>query len=278
MNQRIRQLVLSVRATVTLLLTAAALIVVGIFNATLKWDLFGPKVEAVLYGVFFSSIALAVIGVALTLVLGIRDVVYSFQAIERSNSGLRDEQPEASRTTYTKYLLWCLLVLMGTIGVFASANYMVQGHRVRVFKRIAAEQMKQFNNQFVQFVSPLPSPPHNNVPPDLHDLIKSLDNLSYIEKTTLYVPDPQDASAMWGYTALREYKKEDGFAKFFVAKDFEKAMAEAVHGSEGHLKEFNERRDFIWYFIVKDQTGRAIAVIRLDGNSRENFRDYVLGS
>jgi len=102
MNQRIRQLTLSVRATVTLLLTAAALIVVGIFNATLKWDLFGPKVEAILYGVFFSCIALAVIGVALTLVLGIRDVVHSFQAIEKSRSETKDELPEAPRTTYTK--------------------------------------------------------------------------------------------------------------------------------------------------------------------------------
>lgn len=83
---------------------------------------------------------------------------------------------------------------------------------------------------------------------------------------------------MWGYTAWREYKTEDGFAKFFVAKDFEKAMTEAVHGSETNLSKINERREFIWYFIVKDQNGKAIAVIRLDGNPRENFRDYVLGS
>ncbi len=278
MNQRISQLTLSVRATVTLLLTAAVLIVVGIFNATLTWDLFGPKVEAVLYGVFFSSIALAVIGVALTLVLGIRDVVHSFQAIEKSRSEAKDELPEAPRTTYTKILLWCLVLLLGTIATFAGANYLVQGHRVTVFKRIAAEQMKQFNSRIVRLVSPLPGPLHNNVPSDLYDLIKNLDNLGYIQKTTLYVPDPQDVSSMWGYTALREYKKEDGFAKFFVAKDFEKAMTEAVHGSEANLIRINERREFIWYFIVKDQNGKAIAIIRLDGNPRENFRDYVLGS
>lgn len=278
MKQRIRQLTLSVRATVILLLTAAALIVVGIFNATLKWDLFGPKVEAVLYGIFFSSIALAVIGVALTIVLGIRDVVHSFQAIERSRSESRDEQPEATRTTYSKYLIWCLVLLLGTIVVFAGANYIVQGHRVSVFKRIAAEQMNQFNNRIVEIVSPLSVPLHNNVPPDLHDLIESLDNLGYIDKTTLYVPDPQDPSAMWGYTAWREYMKEDGFARFFVAKDFEKAMTEAVHGSEANLRKINERREFIWYFIVKDQNKKSIAVIRLDGNPRENFRDYVLGS
>lgn len=278
MNQRDRQLSVSVRATVALLLTAAALIVVGIFNATLKWDLFGPKVEAVLYGVFFSSIALAVIGVALTLVLGIRDVVHSFQVIERSSSGTREELPEASRATSTKYLLWSLILLLGTIIIFAGANSLVQGHRVSVFKRIAAEQMKQFDGRIIQIISALPDPPHNNVPPDLHDLVKSLDNLGYVEKTTLYVPDPQDASAMWGYTAWREYRKEDGFARFFVAKDFEKALSEAFHGSESSLRKINERREFIWYYTVKDQNAKTIAVIRLDGNARENFRDYVLGS
>jgi hypothetical protein len=225
-----------------------------------------------------TSIALAVIGVALTLVLGIRDVVHSFQVIERYSSGVREEPPETAKTTSTKRLLWCLVLLFTIIVLFSSANHMIQSHRVKVFKRIAAEQMQQFNSRFVQIVSPFPGPPRNNVPPDLHDLVKSLDDLSYIEKTTLYVPDPQDTSAMWGYTAAREYKKEDGFAKFFVAKDFEKAMTEAVHGAETHLQKINEKREFTWYFIMKDQTGKAIAVIRIDGNSRENFRGYFLGS
>jgi hypothetical protein len=278
MKERIRQLTLSVKATVILLLTAATLIVVGIFNDTLKWDIFGPKIEAVLYGVFFSSIALAIIGVAMTIVLGIREVVHSFQSIERSSSGTKEDIPEASKKVYTRHLLWSLVALLGIIVMFAGANYMIQGHRSKVFKRIAAEQMKQFESRFTQIVSPLLAPPRNNVPPDLHDMIKSMDNLTYIDKTTLYLPDPTDNSALWGYTAWREYKKEDGFAKFFVAKDFEKAMAEALHGSDARMREINNRRDFIWYYLLKNQQGKPIAVLRIDGNSRENFREYVLGS
>lgn len=278
MKQRIRHLTLSVRATVVLLLTAATLIVVGIFNETLKWDIFGPRVEAILYGVFFSSIALACIGVALTLVLGIQDIVRSFQALEKASSGTCNEMLEASKSVYVKYLLCSLGLLFGIIVVLASANYVVQGHRVKVFKNIAADQMKQFNSRFTQIVSSLPEPPRNNVPLDLYELIKSLDNLSYIQKTTLYLMDTGDNAAMWGYSPRGEYKKEEGFTRFFVAKDFEKAIAEAINGEETFLRKINDRREFTWYFIVKNKSGKGIAVVRLNGNPRENFRDYVLGS
>lgn len=278
MKERIKQLTLSVQATVILLLTAATLIVVGIFNATLKWDIFGPKVEAVLYGVFFSSIALSVIGVAMTIVLGIREVVHSFQLMEKSSSGSKEDIREVSKRTYTWHLLWSLVVLLAVIIMFGGANYFIQGHRSKVFKRIATEQIKQFDSKLVQIVSPLLVPPRNNVPRDLHNIIKSINNLTYINKTTLYLPDPVDNSAMWGYTAWREYREEDGFAKFFVAKEFEKAMVEALHGSDARMREINSRRDFIWYYLIKDQQGKPIAVLRLDGNPKENFREYVLGS
>jgi hypothetical protein len=276
--ERNRQLTLSVKATVILLLAAAALIVIGIFNATLRWDIFGPKVEAVLYGVFFSCIALSIIGVAMTLVLGIREVVHSFQAIERSSSGSKEELPDASRRSYTRQLLWTFAALLATVAMFAAANYVIQGHRSKVFKRIAAEQMKQFDSKLIQMISSLSVPPRKNVPSDLHDLIRSIDNLAYVEKATLYLPDPTDSSAMWGFTARRGYSAEDGFAKFFVAKDFERAMAEALHGSQARMRDINNKRGFVWYYIVSDRKGKSIAVLRLEGNPRENYREYMLGS
>lgn len=278
MNEKVRQLTVSVRATVTLLLTAATLIVIGIFNEALNWDIFGPKVEAVLYGVFYSSIALAIIGVAMTFVLGIREIVHSFQAIEKVSTGSKEELVEVSNRTYVKYLLWPLVLLLGIIITFAGANYFVQDHRAGVFKRIAAGQMKQFNSKLAQVLSLMAVPPRNNVPPDLHDMLKSMKNLSYIQEVALYLPDPNDVAVMWRYTTSGEYERENGFEKFFVAKNFEKAMAEALRGSEGNLREINDRRDFIWYYLVKDPMGKAIGVIRIDGNTRENFREYMLGS
>lgn len=275
---RTRQLTLSVKATVLLLLVAAILIVVGIFNATLDWDIFGPRIQAVLYGVFFSCIALAVIGVAMTFVLGIREVVHSFKALERTSSGTPERGPVASAPAYSRQVAWAFVALLAVVVAFAGANFAIQGHRSRVFKRIATEQMKQFDQRFVRIVSSLAGPPRNNVPPDLHDLIKSIDALAYVDRTTLYIPDPGDSSAMWGYTAWRDYTRADGFARFFVAKDFEVAMAEALRGSEARLREVNKKRDFIWYYVVVDAQRKPIAVVRLDGNQRENYREYALGS
>jgi hypothetical protein len=231
-----------------------------------------------LYGVFFSCIALSVIGVAMTFVLGIREVVHSFKAIERSSAGTTEDTPVASTSACTRQVAWSFVALLATIVAFAGANYVVQGHRSSVFKRIAAEQIKQFDNRFIQIVSSLSGPPRDNVPPDLHDLIKSIDALTYVNKTTIYISDHTDNSALWGYTAWRDYTKTDGFARFFVAKDFEIAMADALHGSEASLREINMRRDFIWYYVVFDTQRKPIAVLRLDGNPRENYREYVLGS
>jgi hypothetical protein len=109
-------------------------------------------------------------------------------------------------------------------------------------------------------------------------MVKTLDNLSFVNRTTLYLPDLKDKSAMWGYTAYRDYKKEDGFARFFVAKEFEKAMVGGLEGDEAALTKLNEESRFTWYYIVKNKEGKPIAVLRVDGNSKENFREYILGS
>ena len=59
MKRRIRMLTLVVHATALLLALAAGLVVVGIFNESLDWDLFGPKLEAILYGVFGTGAVVA---------------------------------------------------------------------------------------------------------------------------------------------------------------------------------------------------------------------------
>lgn len=277
MEARVRQLAQSVRVTVALLLAAGTLIVIGIFNETLKWDIFGPKVEAVLYGVFFSCIVLAVIGVAMTLVLGIRDVVHSFQAIERSRSG-REDREVAPGGTPARYFLRPLAALLAVVSLLAGTDWVVQSHRARVFRRLAADQLTRFEPRIAGLASGLTPPPRSNVSPELYDMIKSLDDLPYVMRTTLYLPDPGDPSAMWGYTAWRDYQKADGFAKFFVSQEFEHAMAEAVHGSEARLRDINGRNDLIYYHVVKDAAGRPLGVVRLDADPGQSFREYPLGS
>ncbi len=279
MKQRIRLLSLTVGATIVLLTIAGTLIVIGIFNESLNWDIFGPKLEALLYGVFGSSIALASVGVAMTVVLGTQEIVKAFRSIQQQRfPNDTDGSTEASKGTYAKYMLYVVIFLAVLVTLLAIANQGVQRHRSGVFRRLISEQMEHFRPKLSGLLSPLSAPPRDHVSYDLYDLIKTLDNLSFVRRTTLYLPDPDDKSAMWGYTAWRKHKEEDGFARFFVAKEFEKSMAKGLSGNNKGLKLLNKKTGFTWYFIVEDEKGKPIAVLRIDGNSRENFREYMFGS
>jgi hypothetical protein len=278
MKPRIRMLTLAVKATVGLLVAAAVLIVLGIFNGALDWDLFGPKLQALLYGVFAACVALAAVGVGLTVVLGIQEIVRAFQSVQQHFERDREQIPEAPRSAYRDVLLFIGLGLAVTIFALAGVNHLVQQHRSKVFRRLAAEQMEHFGAKVGALVRPLAAPPRDHVPFEIYDLVKTLDGLTFVERTTLYLPDPKDESAMWGYTTWREYRTEDGFARFFVAKDFEKAMQSALKGAGAELEKLNGQTGFTWYYIVRSDDGKPVAVVRIDGNPRESFREYPMGS
>lgn len=277
MKPRMKLLTLTVWITSILLVSAGVLIVLGIFNEALNWDLFGPKLESILYGLFASCIALAFVGLGLTLVLGTQDIVRSFLVVRRHFEP-EAAQPEASKNVYAKAMLYIVLALAVLITALASLNRVVQVHRSRVFKQLASEQMDHFGVKLAAVLSPLSAPPRDHVPYELYELVKTLDNLTFVQTATLYVPDPADSSAMWGYTAWREYRAEDGFARFFIARDFEKAMKKGLEGSPAELEKLNNQVGFDWYFIVNDAAKKPIAVLRINGNPRENFREYLLGS
>lgn len=277
MDKRIRLLTLTVQVTSSLLIAAGALIVVGIFNEAMNWDIFGPKLEAILYGVFGSCVALAAVGVGLTLVLGTQEIVRAFQRVQQSLA--REEAaPEPPKSAYARVALYVVLALAVLVTALAGLNHAIQVHRSGVFKKLAREQMEHFDDKLVALIETLKEPPRDHVPFELHDLIRTLDGLSFVRKTTLYVADASDASAMWGYTAWREYRVEDGFARFFIARDFERAMKEGLNGSEAALETQNAEIGFTWYHVVRGRDGRPLAVLRIDGNPRENFREYFLGS
>ncbi len=275
----IKPLSFTVGITITLLVLAGLLIVVGIFNESLNWDIFGPKIEAFLYGIFGSSIALSCIGVAMTIVLGIQEIVKSFKAIENQHSTNRETViEEAPRSTYFKYTLFLVILLALTVISLSLVDATVQQHRSNVFRRLISEQMTHFQPKLSNILALINNPPRDNVPQSLHDMITTLDNLSFVNTTTLYLPDPNDNSAMWRYSSNRDYTKEEGFSRFFVAKDFEVAMIKGLSGDESKLNEINKVHQFTWYYIVKNEKGKPIAAIKINGNSNENFREYLLGS
>lgn len=276
MKSKVRLLSLVVSFTLILLTIGAVLVVLGIFNEALKWDIFGPKLEAFLYGVFGSCMALAGFGVAMAVIISMQESVRDFKKFVQSRTN-QEETPDAPRRIYAARMLGVVAVMAILVALCALIDHVVLSQRCKVFKRLAAEQVGNFQPKIVGLVGGFPAPPQNNVPRDLYDVVKTLDNLDFIDRTTLYIPDPTEPTAMWGYTAWRDYTNADGFARFFIAKDFEKAIRRAVDGSAADLDQINGRNDFVWYKLLSGENGKVKAVVRIDGNSHQSFREYRLG-
>jgi hypothetical protein len=276
MKSKVRLLSLVVSFTLILLTIGAVLVVLGIFNEALKWDIFGPKLEAFLHGVFGSCMALAGFGVAMAVIISMQESVREFKKFVQSRTN-QEETPDAPKRIYAVRMLGVVAVMALLVALCALIDHVVLSQRCKVFKRLATEQVGNFEPKIVGLVGAFPAPPQNNVPRDLYDVVKTLDNLDFIDRTTLYIPDPAEPTAMWGYTAWRDYTNTDGFARFYVAKDFEKAMRRAMDGSTSDLDPINDRNEFIWYKLLTGENGKAKAVVRIDGNSRQSFREYRLG-
>lgn len=279
MRGRVKLLSLTVWITVALLTLGAILVVLGIFNEVLKWDIFGPQIEAILYGIFWGSVALAFFGVAITFVLGIQEIVQAVSALNPS----REEAaiaPQTKRITYVAYMMAILAALSAIIAVLSAVNSQIQVHRSRVFKKIATEQMQVLGNKFDAPLSKFNAKPSNTVPKSIYDLMKTLNNLSFVENTTLYIADPQDESVLWSYQvqAWVDYKDRNQFERFFVAKESEKAIQKTLTGDAKALKAINNKTNFTWYYAIEKQPGKPMGVLKIDGKQGENFREYALGS
>ncbi|MBU4460957.1 MAG: hypothetical protein KJ579_10345, partial [Verrucomicrobia bacterium] len=214
MKSKVRLLSLVVSFTLILLTIGAVLVVLGIFNETLNWDIFGPKLEALLYGVFGSCMALAGFGTVMAVIISMQESVRDFKRFVQSRTN-QEEFPDASKKTYATRMLVVVAVMAVLVGLCALIDHMVLTQRCKVFKRLAAEQVGNFQPRIVSLVAAFPSPPQNNVPRDLYDVVRTLDNLDFVNRTTLYIADPSEPTAMWGYTAWRDYTNADGFARFF---------------------------------------------------------------
>lgn len=276
MKSKVRLLSLVVSFTLILLTIGAALVVLGIFNEALKWDIFGPKLEAILYGVFGSCMALAGFGVAMTIIIAMQESVRDFKKFVQARTN-QEETPDAPRRTYAMRMLAVVAVMAILVALCALINHVVLAQRCHVFKRLAGEQTGNFQNKLAEIVDTFSAPPRHHVSRDLYDVVKAIDGLEFVTRATLYIPDPTEAAAMWGYTAWREYSNADGFARFYVAKDFEKAMRNAVDGNPADLDRINARNEFIWYRLLTNAAGKPKAVVRIDGNSHQSFREYSLG-
>lgn len=276
MKDRSSALNLAVTTTVALLLGCGALLVLGICDATLDWDIFSKSVERFLYAVFGSSIAMAGVGVAVTLVLGTSECVRVFRLLLREISQTAAET--SSRVTRAGWLVglsatFVLGLLIVGLGI---GNAMVKAKRVDTFKRVAEEQYVTFAPKLASELEALSMPPRKNVPVRLFEYLQALDNMAVFNRATVYVRDPGVADVLWGYTAWRgTYEEDDGFARFYPVKAFEKAVFKALQDGKSELTGLNQRSEFEWYGVLRSLDGTPVGALRLDGNPSESLREYI---
>jgi hypothetical protein len=277
MKSKVRLLNFVVSFTLILLTIGAMLVVLGIFNEGLHWDIFGPKLQAVLYGVFGSCMALAGFGVAMTAIIAIQESVKDFKRFVQSRTN-QEEIRDAGRPAYLARMLAVVVIMGLLVGICALINHVVLVQRSNVFKRLTREQVANFDRKLSAHIETFAVPPTNNLPRDLHDLLKSLDHLEFVAGTTLYLPDPAESTVLWSFNVTPEaYTNTMGFARFYVARDYEKAMQRAFAGSPTELGRINSGNEFIWYATLPGGDKKPRAVMRIVGDGRQNFREYRLG-
>jgi hypothetical protein len=277
MKTKVRLLQFVVSFTLILLTMGAILVVLGIFNEGLHWDIFGPQLQAVLYGVFGSCMALAGFGMAMTFIIAIQESLKDFKKFVQSRTN-QEETQDAARPAYLLRMLSVVLFMAVLVGVCALVNHFVLSRRCDVFKRLAGEQVHNFEKTIVANMEAFSAPPTNNVPRDLYDVLKTLDDLDFIDQATLFMPDPAEASLLWNFHARgQSYTNIHGFTRFYVAKDFERAIQKALAGNTADLDRMNSGNHFVWYAVLPGANQKARAVVRIDGDRGQSFRDYSLG-
>ncbi|WP_404786717.1 hypothetical protein [Altericista sp. CCNU0014] len=282
MKQQVKLLSLTVWVTVWLLLLGATLVVLGVFNQQLKWDIFSPQVEAFLYGVFFSSLMLSIFGVAIAFVLSLKRIVEAVEALERKGSlDPALAVPKTRPLTYVGYMLGLFAAFAALIGVLGLVDYQVQVHRSEVFKRIAAEQMQRFGQRLIPPLSQFQKTPvsASAKPKLLQEVMNAFRELPFVRQAMLYVPDSRDGSVLWRYTSYPQVSKDDApFQRFLVVKQFEEAIQQSLKGNSKALEDLNRQSKLEWYHTIKDDRGKPLGVLKIEGNPSENFREYRLGS
>lgn len=271
MRSQMKLLSLMVRATVILLTAGAFLVVLGIFDDLLSWDIFSPEVEKLLRGVFAACVALGSFGAAICVVLGIQEVVHAFRKLVA-----RDEPREAPRRTYAVALASVLVLLVVTVAAFGAVNRRVEAHRLKVFKLIVRDQMAQLGPHLTAEVIRIPAPCATCATPEMDQFFRTLLGLSFCRSATLYLPDPANETVLWRYP-----KDDPRFAnapvqmeRFFIAKDDDRAIHLALNGDTAWIDLKNAGPGFIWHQVIKDGQGKTRAILQIWGDESESFREY----
>ena len=278
MRSRIKMLSLTVSATVVLLMIGAVLVVLGIFNGYLHWDIFSPEVEKLLYGIFFSCLALGAFGVATSVVLGIQEVVQALRRMIEAATPPKTAEAEpagpAPRRSYAAVLAALLVLLVATVLVFNAVNHRVEAGRLKNFKLIVRDEMRELGPHLAEEVAKIQAPCPTCAPPSFPELIRTLQGLSFCQSAVLFMPDPANKAVVWKYPDSFYNTDAPKLQRFFVASDIDRAVSQALGGDTAWIDQMNGAPDFNWYQVIRDGQGKIRAVLKIFGNPEESYRDY----
>ncbi|MFY9822683.1 MAG: hypothetical protein WAM82_14955 [Thermoanaerobaculia bacterium] len=269
MKSRIKLLSLSVASTVVLLSIGAGLVVLGIFNEYLSWDIFSPPVKKVLWGVFSASVALGAFGAAISAVLGIQEVAKALRRLGASTG----TEPEAPRRHYLAWMAVLLAITALTVISVDQVNRHVQRQRIAVFKRLVHAQMVQLGPILAREVNKIPAPCTTCVSPGLTELMQTLHDLPFCQSVILVMADPQESAALWRDDANVSPDAGPRFERFFIATDVDRAMKLALNGDTAWVDQMNAGPAFNWIQVIRDPQGKPRATLRILGNPNQSYRD-----
>ncbi|MGE4488795.1 MAG: hypothetical protein AB7E95_04525 [Kiritimatiellales bacterium] len=256
-----------VQGTLILLFAGSFLILLGIFNGILGWDIFGPKVEQALYAVFWSCVALACSGIAVTAVLGIREIAESATAVAEKMTSFHRRRFSVRKILFGAGMILCVITL--SIAGLSYTNAHVEQHRTAVFKRLAAEHTETLTSRILTALE-------QDSVKQLETSVNALQSLSFIRKISVYATCPDDPLMLRVYQST--YNNDLQFTDILAARDYEKAILGALGNDSSSLEQLNIHSDFVLYFTCFDKKHVPVGILRIEGNSRENFREYRFGS
>ncbi|MEM0980778.1 MAG: hypothetical protein AAGH78_10945 [Cyanobacteria bacterium P01_H01_bin.58] len=261
---------LVIRATAILLATAAVLSIVGLFDTFLNWDIFSQNIENFLYGVFFSCLVLASVGIALSFVLGLLEIVELMRA---SHEGRTLPSPRFGY--YAKLSSLGVTALVGLLILLSFVNASVQQHRQSVFRQLAEQQAQRVAPKIARTLPLNLTTP--TVSSELEQAVETVQRSDLIWSVILYMPDPDDADALWYYDGQPDFGGSENtdtirFERLFIAKKREKAVGAALAGNNEAVQAFINDGKFVWLEPI--QQNDVSAVLFLKGNETADFRDY----
>lgn len=277
MRSRFKLLPLTVGATAVLLAAGAFLVVLGIFDDYLGWDIFSPAVEKLLRGVFGSCVALGSFGAAISVVLGIQEIVKALRRmIEAARPDAVEPVRETPRRNYAILLASVLVLLVATVGALNVVNRRVEASRLKVFKLLVRDQMEQLGPNMAKIIEQIPQPCATCAPPALAELQKTLQGLSFCQSALFFLADPADSTVLWRYPVEGSYGNESPptLERLFIASDLDRAVSLALSGDTAWIDQMNADPAFNWHQTIRDRQGRIRAVLRILGNPGESYRDY----